>query len=200
MVPPSLRRPILIAASLAIAVALGLSLFSLFRELTMRQSEGQALIGGPFSLLSHTGERLREASFRGRYMLVYFGYTFCPDICPTELATMSQALDLLSGDADRVRPIFITVDPARDTVAVLADYRQHFHPGFVMLTGSEAEIAAAAKAYSVYYARAGAADDPNYLMDHTSFVYLLDDAGRYVTHFGPDTAPEAMAKRIREAL
>jgi len=190
----------MIGAGIAIAVALGLSAVSLYRELTERDAGLQASIGGPFELVSAGGERVSDGRFRGRYMLVYFGYTFCPDVCPTELATMSQALDLLGEAARVVQPVFITVDPARDTVAVLAEYRPHFHPSFTMLTGSEGEIAAVAKAYRVYYARAGDADDENYLMDHTSFVYLMDENGRYVTHFGPDVGPEEMAKRIGEAL
>jgi protein SCO1/2 len=198
--PPHLRRPLLLAVSLVLLLALGLGMFTLYQELARRESGGRADIGGPFELVSAEGERIGDASFRGRHMLVYFGYTFCPDVCPTELAAMSQALDLLGGKAAEVKPVFISVDPARDTVAVLADYRQHFHPDFAMLTGSQDEIAAAAKAYKVFYAKAGDEGDPNYLMDHSSFVYLMDEAGRYRTHFGPQTTPEAMAARIAELL
>ena len=187
------------AAALAIATALVLGAYSLYREIAGGEATRVAAIGGPFSLVDHTGRRVSDADFRGKYELIYFGYTFCPDICPTELATMSQALDLLGQEAAQVVPIFITIDPARDTVEVMADYRQHFHPRLVALTGSEAEVAAAAKAFRVYFAKAGE-DDENYLMDHSSFVYLMDEEGRYVTHFGPDTSAETMAQRIREAL
>jgi cytochrome oxidase Cu insertion factor (SCO1/SenC/PrrC family) len=200
MVSAQLRRLILVAAGLAIALALVISAASLYRQLSERDSGLQATIGGPFELVSSTGERVSDTRFRGHHMLVYFGYTFCPDVCPTELATMSQALDLLGDSAQEVQPVFITIDPARDTPAVLADYRQHFNPALTMLTGSEQEIAAVAKAYKVYYARAGDPGDESYLMDHSSFVYLMDRDGHYVTHFGPDVGPEEMAKRIGEAL
>lgn len=193
------RNLILIAAALAIATAVALGAYSLYRELVGGGSGPVAAIGGPFTLVDHTGERVSEADFSGKHMLVYFGYTYCPDVCPTELAVMSRALDLLGEAASEVTPVFITVDPARDTVETMADYRRHFHSSLVALTGSEEQIAAAAKAYRVYYAKAGE-DDEYYLMDHTSFVYLMDEQGRYVAHFGPAVSAEAMAERIREAL
>lgn len=193
------RNLILVATALAILVAVALGAFSLYNEIAGSGAGGVADIGGPFSLIDQTGRRVSDTDFRGHYMLVYFGYTYCPDVCPTELATISRAIDLLGTDAARVTPIFITVDPARDTPKVLAEYHQNFHPSFVMLTGSADEIAAAAKAYRVYYAKAGE-DDQDYLMDHSSFVYLMDEDGRYVTHFAPDTTPEAMAKSIRAAF
>src|SRR5690606_11015171 len=107
---------------------------------------GEALVGGPFALTDHTGERVTDQDFRGRYMLVYFGYTWCPDVCPTELQVISSALDELGDKAAQIRPIFITVDPERDTVAQMADYVANFHPSFVGLTGSSEEVAAVAKA------------------------------------------------------
>src|SRR5690606_6537516 len=122
-----------------------------------------------------------------------FGYTWCPDVCPTELQNMSAALDLLGDDAKEVVPIFITVDPERDTPEVMADYRSYFHPSLVALTGAPAQIAAAAKAYRIYYAKAEGDKPGEYLMDHSSFVYLMDRKGGYLTHFAPATAPETMA-------
>jgi len=195
----SARSLIVVSAALAIATAVALGAYSLYREIAGGATTGVAAIGGPFSLVDHTGRRVSEADFRGKHELIYFGYTFCPDVCPTELAVMSQALDLLGDQASKVTPIFITVDPARDTVPVMAEYRQHFHPSLVALTGSEAEIAAAAKAFRVYFAKAGE-DDENYLLDHSSFVFLMDEAGRYLTHFGPNTSADVMARRIRELL
>jgi protein SCO1/2 len=158
---------------------------------------GVASIGGPFSLVDQNGKTRTDADFRGKYMLVYFGYTFCPDICPTELQTMSEALDQLGSRAARIQPIFITVDPARDKVPVMKEYVRHFHPSFIGLTGTANEIAAAAKAYRVYYAKAANAEGGNdYLMDHSGFVYLMGPDGHYLTHFTPQTTPKQMAAAI----
>ncbi|MFQ5533824.1 MAG: SCO family protein [Sphingomonadales bacterium] len=164
---------------------------------------GEALIGGPLSLVDHSGTAVTDTDFRGRLMLVYFGYSSCPDICPLELEKMSRALDLLGPAAKRVQPLFITIDPARDTVEVLADYMSHFHPGFLGLTGTAEQIRQAAKAYRIYYARAtgetGHHDDHDgYLMDHGSIVYLMDGKGHYLTHFSADATPEAMAEAVIE--
>jgi protein SCO1/2 len=195
------RRFALIFAASAVAVAAAATLALLLLG-PSRESGGRgvALVGGPFELVDSTGRTVRDDAFRGRLMLVYFGYTWCPDVCPTELQNMSAALDLLGDDAAEVAPIFITVDPERDTVETMAEYQEHFHPSLVALTGSPTQVAAAAKAYRVYYAK-GPADRPGeYLMDHSSFVYLMDRKGGYLTHFAPATPPEQMAARIRERL
>jgi protein SCO1/2 len=174
------------------------SLIGVFED--ERESAGQVAIGGPFSLVDHNGRRVSEADFKGQHMLLYFGYTFCPDVCPTEMQAMSEALDALGPDAARVQPVFISIDPERDTPAVLAEYRQHFHDKFRMLTGTLEEIRAAAKTFRVYFTKADEGGSDDYLMDHSSVVYLMDGEGRYVAHFGPNTAPEEMARRIREAI
>ena len=153
-------------------------------------------IGGPFILTNHRGETVTDASYRGRFMLVYFGYTFCPDVCPTELANMATALEHLGKRADRIQPLFITVDPARDTARMLAGYVSHFHPQMQGLTGTPAQIKQVAKAYRVFFARAGAAQSANYLMDHSSFVYLMAPDGRYLTMFRRATDPREMAVTI----
>ncbi|MEM9442222.1 MAG: SCO family protein, partial [Pseudomonadota bacterium] len=112
----------------------------------------KALIGGPFSLVNQKGERMSEKDFEGRFMIAYFGYTFCPDFCPLGLSTITEALELLDEDqADDITPVFFSVDPARDTVEQLADYAPHFHPNLIALTGTDEEVAAAAKAYRIYY-------------------------------------------------
>ena len=150
-------------------------------------SYGVAQVGGPFELVDHHGQTRRDADFRGRYLLVYFGYTFCPDVCPTTLLAMSQALRSLAESdpdlAERVAPLFITVDPERDTVEALAAYVPNFHPDLVALTGSAEQIAAAAKEYRVYYAKVEDDSASDYLMDHSSFIYLMGPDGAYVTHF-----------------
>lgn len=194
------RRFALIFAASAVAVAAAATLALLLFAPSGSGGRGAALIGGPFELVDHEGRPALEESFRGRLMLVYFGYTWCPDVCPTELQAMSAALDLLGAEAKAVAPIFITVDPERDTPQVMADYREHFHPSFAALTGTTQQVAAAAKAYRIFYAKAKTERPDEYLMDHSSFVYLMDRKGGYLTHFAPSTTPEAMAARIREHL
>jgi protein SCO1/2 len=161
---------------------------------------GSAAIGGPFALTDQFGHRRTDADFAGQFMLVYFGFTYCPDVCPTELQTMTLALDALGPEADKVTPIFITVDPERDTVEQMRAYAENFHPRLVALTGTSEEIAAAAKAYRVYYARVEGAQPGTYSMNHSSFVYLMGPKGAFLTHFGPDTGPEEMADEIRQFL
>jgi len=158
-------------------------------------------VGGPFTLVGHDGTTVTEKTFQGEYLLVFFGYTFCPDVCPTTLAKVSRTLDLLGGDAKRIRPLFVTIDPARDTPQALADYVGNFHPRILGLTGTQEQIAAAAKAYRVYYAKApGETDDTNYFMDHSALVYLMAPDGRYITAFSHQTPPEEMAQAIRRRL
>jgi protein SCO1/2 len=135
-------------------------------------------------------------------MLVYFGYTFCPDICPLGLQTLAEALDRLPPELQqRVVPLFITVDPQRDTVAVMRDYVGLFHPRLIGLTGSEAEIADVSRAYRVYARKAEpAGGDGGYLVDHSTFTYLMDPQGAYLAHFGHGTSSEEMAKRLEALL
>jgi cytochrome oxidase Cu insertion factor (SCO1/SenC/PrrC family) len=197
----SLRRLVLsfgIAALVAIVVAAGL----LWRwdAGQVQTSAGEGLIGGSFTLTDHHGTRVTEQDFAGRFMLIYFGYTFCPDICPTSLTVMAAAVDELPKEqAEQVVPVFITVDPARDTVEQLAAYAPLFHPRLVALTGSEEEVREAARAYRVYYQVPDEEGDA-YLVDHSSFVYLMGPDGSYRTHFGIDASPEAMAEAIGKEI
>jgi len=161
---------------------------------------GRALIGGPFEMVDHTGKTRKDAEFRGKYMLVFFGYTHCPDFCPTGLQAMAEALDALGKDAEKVQPIFITIDPDRDTPKVLKGYVPNFHARLIGLSGSDAQVAKAAKAYKVYYARAGKPGTKDYLMDHSTFTYLMGPDGSYLTHFSHGTPPKKVAERIRKLL
>jgi protein SCO1 len=156
-------------------------------------------IGGPFTLTDQNGTARRDGDFRGKLMLVYFGYTYCPDACPTALSDMSRALDLLGGKAKSVQPIFITVDPARDTPAVLKQYAANFHPGLIALTGSPDAIAAAARGYRVYYKKADQ-NGEDYLVDHSSYIYLMGRDGKYLTHFPPGVSADSMAAAIQRHL
>ncbi len=164
-------------------------------------SGGIVKIGGSFTLVDHDGKARGDGDFRGQHLLIFFGYTYCPDVCPTALSDMALALDQLGDDAAKVRPLFITVDPARDTPERLKSYLANFHPRLVGLTGSEQAVTAAVKAYRVYFAKSNTEAAPgDYLMDHTSIIYLMGPDGRYLTHFTHGTSAETMAARVRENL
>ncbi|MGP1273803.1 MAG: SCO family protein [Caulobacterales bacterium] len=168
------------------------------------RESGQALIGGPFELVAHTGETVTEADFEGRPMLIYFGFTYCPDVCPMSLQVMAQALNELPADQRaEFQPLLISLDPERDTPEALAAYVETpvFPEGLLGLTGSPEQIAAAARAYRVYYARAEAdASMAEYLIDHSSLIYLMDRQGRFVEVFPHATAPERIAQSLQRFL
>ena len=157
---------------------------------------GKALVGGPFELTAHNGKRVRDTDYRGKLMLVYFGFTYCPDICPAGLQVITAALDKLDTRADKVAPLFITVDPERDTPAQLKSYVASFHGSLTGLTGSAEDISAVAKNYRVYYRKAQNPDLSDYTMDHTSFIYLMDAAGEFITHFPHAVTPDKLAERL----
>jgi protein SCO1/2 len=159
-------------------------------------SVGRALVGGPFELTTHEGRRVTDKTFRGKLMLVYFGFTYCPDICPAGLQVVTAALEELGNDADKVVPLFITVDPERDTAEQMKQYVSSFHKNFVGLTGSAEDIAAAAKAYRVYYRKVQDEALSDYTMDHTSFLYLMGPDGAFITHYPHTISPEKLAKSM----
>lgn len=161
-----------------------------------------AAIGGPFTLVDHEGRPVTGEFFKGRFMLVYFGYTFCPDVCPTALTDMGDALGILGAAADKVTPVFITVDPDRDTPEHMKEYLKFFHPRLVGLTGTPEQVKAALKAYKVYAAKAPVegGDAGDYLMDHTSIIYLMGPDGAYKTHFSHGASADDMAKGMRKFL
>ena len=189
-------------AVLALAAAYSFGFWPFAGKLeTVAESQGQALVGGPFSLVDHTGARVTDADFAGRSKLMFFGYTYCPDMCPLGLATMAAAYDRLTPEEQaRVVPIFVTVDPERDTVAAIADYVDLFHPQMVGLTGTTEETDAAARAYRVYYRKAESESAADYLVDHSTFTYLMDGENHYVTHFGHDAQPDDLVEGIRRHL
>lgn len=168
-----------------------------------RRGESTApAIGGPFTLTDQDGNTVTDADFRGRYKLIYFGFTYCPDVCPTTLTTIAQALDMLGEKAEAIVPILITVDPERDTPEQLKMYVSHFSPRMVALTGTPEQIAKVAKEYRVYYAKVedeGGNPDA-YTMDHSAITYLMDPDGTYVRHFSHATTAEQMAERLREVV
>ena len=160
---------------------------------------GHGHVGGPFELIDHTGKTRTDADFRGKLLIVYFGYTFCPDICPTTLFDISQVLSKLGPDANRAGALFITVDPERDTPAVLKDYLSNFDPHLRGLTGDQASIDAAARAYRVY-AKKVPLDGGDYTMDHTALVYLMDKNGQFVAPFDLKRTADAAAADLRRYL
>lgn len=157
-------------------------------------------IGGHFTLVDEDGRTVTDADFRGRFMLVYFGYTDCPNVCPTTLGVVAEAVDRLGERAEQVTPVFISVDPERDRPERLKTYVAAFHPRMVGLTGDAEQVKAAAKGYRVYYAKAEGGDADDTLVDHTSVVYLMGPDGSFRTHFSHGTDADAMAERILKHL
>lgn len=160
------------------------------------------LVGGPFTLTDHGGKTVSDADFRGQYMLVYFGYIFCPDVCPTSLQLITDALNELGPLADKVVPVFITIDPERDTVEAMRDYVAHFHPRTVGLTGPVEAIEKVAKAYRVYYAKVTgkSGNNPDYLVDHTAITYLMGPDGKFVHHFAHGAELPKVIEQLKDKL
>jgi len=196
---------LVIAAGLAIGVAAALAVFPEARQRLLPAAgpatSGKALVGGPFTLTDDTGKHVTDKDYRGRYMLVFFGYTSCPDICPAGLQLISAALENIGAKADRVTPIFVSVDPQRDTPEKLAQYVKSFNPRLVGLTGTPEEITAVAKAYKVYFKKVPNETAPDdYGIDHTAIIYLMDPKGEFITHFTAATTVEQMTAKLNEVL
>ena len=188
-------------AGAALGLAAAIALLPDVRERLLpsvgQQVSGKALIGGAFTLTDNTGKRVTDQDFSGKYTLVFFGFTSCPDICPAGLQLMAGALEKLGTKAQRITPIFISVDPQRDTPEKLAAYVKNFDPRLGGLTGTPEEIAAVAKAYKVYYAKVPSKERPDdYTMDHTSIIYVMDPKGEFVTHFTPSTSVDDVAAKL----
>jgi protein SCO1/2 len=203
--PSLMRRAAAVLAVLAIAAVGVLAVSHYFAPAAPPATAGSGTpaIGGPFTLVNQDGETVTEADFRGRYMLIYFGYTYCPDICPMSLQRNVAAMEALGEAADPIVPVLISVDPERDTPEYLKRYVEYFHPRMVGLTGTPEQVRAAANAYRVYYAKAPgeqAADDGAYLVDHSGFTYLMGPDGKFVKFYRHDMDPEAMAESLREVL
>jgi protein SCO1/2 len=192
-------RRALISVLLAALILCGLLLFKLYMRY-VGEDGGTADIGGPFELVDQDGRAVTDADFKGKFLLVYFGYTYCPDACPTALGVMAAAIDKLDVAGERVTPILISVDPERDTPQALKDYVGNFTPRMVGLTGSAEQIAKAAKEYRVFYQKASGATGSDYLMDHTTLIYLMGTDGKFLTFFGPQATPDEVAEALRRYL
>ena len=158
-------------------------------------------IGGPFTLTAPDGTTVTDQTYRGKWLLVYFGYTFCPNTCPTTLLDIAAALENLGPDAAKVQPIFITVDPKRDTPDVLTKYTQSFDPRIVGLTGTPTQIAAVAHEYGAYYVAHKSGDGANdYLIDHSTYIYVMDPQGQFVQAFDADTPADRIAHDLAHLM
>src|SRR3984893_17145797 len=201
--PGGSPRFVLVAAVLAALVILGAGVFlALTLRDNPRGAAGTVLasaIGGPFRLTDQNGKTVTDADLKGKWSLVYFGYTHCPDACPTALNDLAIALDQLGPKREAVRAVFITVDPERDTPEVLKDYVTSFDAPILALSGSPEEIARAAKVYRVYYAKH---PEPggDYSMDHSSVIYVMDPEGRFTASFTHQSTPEEIAERLKKLL
>jgi protein SCO1/2 len=160
---------------------------------------GRGTVGGPFTLTDPDGKPRSDSEFRGKLMIVYFGYTYCPDVCPADLMAITQALDALGPLAEGVQPVFITIDPERDT-KVLKEYVSAFHRSLVGLTGSPGEIRKVANAYKAFYVKVSDAQGGDYSLDHTGVIYLMGRGGEYLGFMPPQTSPERLTEILRKYL
>jgi protein SCO1/2 len=196
-----IRTPIALVPYIVLAtVIFTAALWQAGDEMASRQrTVGIADVGGPFVLTDQDGAARTQADYRGRYMLIYFGYTYCPDVCPLSLGVMNDALDKMGSKARAVTPIFITVDPARDTPKVLKTYVAAFGKNWVGLTGDAAAIATVTKEYRVYFKRQPLKDG-GYAMDHSSTIYLMGPDGRFITHYDESMGPDALAQDLKKRV
>ena len=197
---PSRRLAIFAAVVLALAVSLGGTAYYYRAQLPGPVSIGIAQVGGPFNLVNQDGKRVTEKDFRGTYMLVFFGYTYCPDVCPTTLQVMTAALDAMGAKAASIQPIFVTIDPERDTPEILKAYVGNFGSRLIGLTGGAEDIAAAARAYRVYYKKIDQPGGKDYLMDHSSIIYLMGPDGAFLKHFTYTTDAKQLAAGLAAAI
>lgn len=197
----------LVAAALVVAVGLAWAMrgpdANVVKD-SQVSTDYAAAPGGPFTLVDHTGATVTDTDFQGKYLLVFFGYTYCPDICPTTLNEIANAMQLLGDRATRVQPLFITIDPERDTPEVVTEYVNAFHPRIVGLTGTPDQIRQAAATYRAFYDKQDEGDagekGNDYFMDHSAFTYLMAPDGTYLTIFGYGTAPEDIAAEVNRRL
>ena len=195
------RRPIFSDIGRAIPFGIAVATALVLSQPLVRAANSPVTIGGPFILTSPDGTTVTDQTYRGKWLLVYFGFTSCPDSCPTALLEISAALTRLGPHADKLQPLFITVDPLRDTAAAMGNYTQSFDSRIVGLTGTPQQIAAVAQEYGVYYApRKSGLGAEDYVMDHSTYLYLMDAEGKFVRGFDADTPGERIAEAVIGAM
>jgi cytochrome oxidase Cu insertion factor (SCO1/SenC/PrrC family) len=196
------RRKTLMVALVLLVLAVGLGIASLLvTPPDHQQGSGVALVGGPFTMVNQTGAVVTEKDFAGKYMLVFFGYTYCPDVCPATLQVMANALDQLGDKAKKVAPVFVTIDPARDDVATIKAYVEAIDPRLTGLTGTPEQVAAITAAYKVFYAKVPNEKRPqDYLMDHSSLLFLMGPDGRFLKHFNYTIESAKLTKALDDLV
>ncbi len=190
--------PLMTAVFIATALTIGVLYY--ISVTGAKKGDEAPLIGGAFELVDFNGKPFTDKDLKGKYSLIYFGYTYCPDVCPTELQTMTEALERLGPLAKKIRPIMISVDPERDTPKDMKEYLSNFHPSFIGLTGSYDQVKKACAAYRVYFRKTDQKSASDYLMDHSAIVYLMDPEGKFLKHFAYGMSPEKMARGLKEAI
>ena len=193
---------ILLACTIALMVIAGGGLAALMlipAPLPQTTTSMTGTLGGPFTLVASDGRTVTDQAFRGKWMLIYFGYTSCPDACPTALNNMGVALDRLGTEGASMQPVFITVDPKRDTPAMLAEYLKSFDPHIVGLSGSEKQVAAVVKEYHVYV-EVPSGTDKDYIVNHSSFFYLINRDGKFVNIVHGDVSGDELADKVRQLM
>jgi protein SCO1 len=195
------RRPIFSDLGRAIAFGIAVAIALVLSQPLVRAANSPVMIGGPFTLTSPDGATVTEQTYRGKWVLVYFGFTSCPDSCPAALLEIAAALEKLGPDADKLQPLFITVDPLRDTPAIMGNYTQSFDSRIVGLTGTPRQITAVAQEYGAYYEpRKSGPGAEDYVIDHSTYLYLMDAEGKFVRGFDADTPGERIAEAVRGAM
>jgi protein SCO1/2 len=195
------RRPIFSRLGRAMPFGIAVATVLVLSQPLVRGANSPVTIGGPFTLTSPDGTTVTDQTYRGKWLLVYFGFTSCPDSCPTALLEIAAALEELGPDADKLQPLFITVDPQRDSSAVMGNYTRSFDPRIVGLTGTPQQIAAVAQEYGVYYApHKSGPDAKNDLMDHSTYLYLMDPEGKFARGFDANTPGDRIAEAVRGAM
>ena len=195
---PKFSRPLVIVAAFALSLAIGLAL-TLWLVGGSRTLSTASAIGGPFQLVDQDGKAVTDKSLPGKPTLIFFGFTHCPDVCPTALFEISEILRVMGKDASRVNAFFVSVDPERDTPAIMKDYIASFDPNLKALTGSPEAVAKIVSAYRVY-AKKIPLKDGDYTMDHTALIYLMDREGHFVAPFNIKRSPEAAATDLKRYL
>jgi protein SCO1/2 len=197
--PGSWARALLVAASLCCCGVVAAEEQPTAAQMMDDLMFGRGTVGGPFALTDQTGNKRSDSEFRGKLMIVYFGYTFCPDVCPADLMAITQALDALGPAADGIQPIFITVDPERDD-KLLGDYVAAFHRSLIGLTGSVEEIRKVANAYKAYFVKVPGEREGEYSIDHAGVIYLMGRNGEYLGFMPPQTNPDRLTEVLRKYL
>ncbi len=194
-------KPARLFGMVILFLAAALGSYALWLSRPLSTGSGVALVGGPFTMLNHRAETVNEKTFLGKPMLLFFGFTFCPDVCPTELQVMTAALVEMGEAGKDIQPILVSIDPARDTPEILASYVSNFGDNVIGLTGTAEQVAAMAKAYRVFYQRQDNPKDPaNYSMDHSAIIYLMGADGKFLKHFSYTTDAKGLASGLKLAL